>query len=236
MQQFSTGTTAREQQRQQVIEAVCKAGHAQVVFAVCAARFTAIGIARLCLSCSLRYSCMRACGACLSPGLRALHLAPPCGQSHVCFAVRTLHLRLPSPPALLIFLYFHLHTPAHNSPCMLCPLLRCSMQPAPLVGLPPCVSYLYCACVSFALCSVARKLHLLLASHPALRLYRGEMGPPAIVKQEEAAVGSALKHAFRQVSRTYRAGRVCCRSSMAAARCAQCNWHVSGSGTVPFTV
>uniref|UniRef100_A0A383WM94 PPM-type phosphatase domain-containing protein n=1 Tax=Tetradesmus obliquus TaxID=3088 RepID=A0A383WM94_TETOB len=47
--------------------------------------------------------------------------------------------------------------------------------------------------------TAARKLHLLLASHPALRLYRGEMGPPAIVKQEEAAVGSALKHAFRQV-------------------------------------
>jgi hypothetical protein len=48
-------------------------------------------------------------------------------------------------------------------------------------------------------CPAARKLHLLLASHPALRLYRGETGPPAVVKQEEAAVGSALKQAFRQV-------------------------------------
>ncbi|KAF6257052.1 hypothetical protein COO60DRAFT_44238 [Scenedesmus sp. NREL 46B-D3] len=47
--------------------------------------------------------------------------------------------------------------------------------------------------------TAARKLHLLLASHPALRLYRGETGPPAVVKQEEAAVGSALKQAFRQV-------------------------------------
>eukprot|EP00775_Hariotina_reticulata_P002190 gene2190-2508_t len=32
-----------------------------------------------------------------------------------------------------------------------------------------------------------RKLHLLLAAHPALRLYRGELGPPAVVRQEEAA-------------------------------------------------
>eukprot|EP00879_Flechtneria_rotunda_P000997 GHRR01001131.1.p1 GENE.GHRR01001131.1~~GHRR01001131.1.p1 ORF type:complete len:866 (+),score=406.00 GHRR01001131.1:371-2968(+) len=47
--------------------------------------------------------------------------------------------------------------------------------------------------------TAARKLHLLLASHPALRLYRGEIGPPAVVRQEEAAVGAALRSAFRQV-------------------------------------
>lgn len=52
-----------------------------------------------------------------------------------------------------------------------------------------------------ALCCVAaaRQLHLLLAGHPALRIYKGEPGPPAVIKQEEAAVSKALKAAFRQV-------------------------------------
>lgn len=46
----------------------------------------------------------------------------------------------------------------------------------------------------------ARQLHLLLAGHPALKIFKGDPGPPAVVKQEEAAVGKALKSAFRQVS------------------------------------
>jgi hypothetical protein len=54
--------------------------------------------------------------------------------------------------------------------------------------------------MSLTICAAARKLHLLLAAHPALRLYRGETGPPAVVRQEEVAVGMALKGAFRQVS------------------------------------
>jgi len=47
--------------------------------------------------------------------------------------------------------------------------------------------------------TAARQLHLLLAGHPALRIYKGEPGPPAVIKQEEVAVSKALKAAFRQV-------------------------------------
>jgi hypothetical protein len=49
------------------------------------------------------------------------------------------------------------------------------------------------------MCFTARQLHLLLASHPALKIYKGDPGPPAVVRQEEVAVGKALKAAFRQV-------------------------------------
>jgi hypothetical protein len=48
-------------------------------------------------------------------------------------------------------------------------------------------------------CHAARQLHLLLASHPALKVYKGDPGPPAVVRQEEIAVGKALRAAFRQV-------------------------------------
>ena len=32
-----------------------------------------------------------------------------------------------------------------------------------------------------------------------MRIYKGDHGPPAVVKQEEAAVGTAIKAAFKQV-------------------------------------
>lgn len=45
----------------------------------------------------------------------------------------------------------------------------------------------------------ASRLHVLLAAHPALRMHTGELGPPAVAKSEEVAIGAALRSAFGQV-------------------------------------
>jgi len=63
----------------------------------------------------------------------------------------------------------------------------------------------------------ARQLHLLLAGHPALRIYKGEPGPPAVIKQEEAAVSKALKAAFRQVGCAGDVHAVCSEGTVAVA-------------------
>lgn len=92
-----------------------------------------------------------------------------------------------------------------------------SQQRSTLIALPLLQP---CACLCLAVClvcafrvsvclSTARQLHVLLAGHPALRIYKGDAGPPAVVKQEEAAVGKALKAAFRQVSRRHACVSVC---------------------------
>jgi hypothetical protein len=145
------------------------------------------------------YSALQLC-----PGLAALVRVSSCPASPaelllpVCSAQATsAACNFPASKRQCCFIYITFRCCVSGrvlSPCCL-QCICCPPQPRHLQ--PAC--FTADSLLSCCYCLAARKLHLLLASHPALRLYRGETGPPAVVKQEEAAVGSALKQVFRQV-------------------------------------